>query len=233
MRTTSKRRRFLCNTIAAAGLSTCVRAAHATVQAKTTQSNPEGFFTLGKKDNHWWFITPDGDPFFSIGLNHIDPATLRYAENIDLWRDEYGGSTLQWIEKSVRPNLHRWGFNSVGWVQEVTVRQWQHSRCFTIDEYRRLSMPYCHLLPFTEAHQWEQHTTHYDFRSEDWREWCNYVARSHCAEHAEERNLIGYFYSDCPTWTHSRPANQWRGPIFDPDQLKTQAGQKELRDIAT
>lgn len=200
--------------------------------AKTTQLAPKGFFTLGQRNNHWWLITPEGKPFFSMGINHIDPASLRYPENIDLWRNSYGGSTLRWIKESVAPNLKAWGFNSVGWVQEVTVRQWRHSRAFTVDEYRALDMPYCHLLPFTESHQWEQHTVHYDFRSEDWKEWVDYVARSQCAELAEEKNLIGYFYSDCPTWIHNRPYNQWRGPIFDPERLKTEAGRTELSDLA-
>lgn len=199
----------------------------------TTQSEPEGFFTLGRRKNHWWLVTPEGKPFFSLGVNHIDPATLRYSENVHLWREKYGGSTIRWIEESVAPNLKSWGFNSVGWVQEVTVRQWQHSRAFTVDEYRALDMPYCHLLPFTESHQWEKHTVHYDFRSEDWKEWVDYVARSHCAELANEKNLIGYFYSDCPTWIHDRPDNQWRGPIFDPERLTTEAGRKELGELAT
>ncbi|MEM9701081.1 MAG: agarase, partial [Planctomycetota bacterium] len=121
---------------------------------------------------------------------------------------------------------------TVGWVQEVTAPKWRHSRAFTVDEYRALDLPYCHLLPFTESHQWEKHTVHYDYRSEDWRDWVDYVARSHCGELAEERNLIGYFYSDCPTWIHDRPDNRWRGPIFDPDRLKTDAGRKELFDLA-
>jgi hypothetical protein len=216
-----------------AGLMTGLpRFAHA-CETVTTQPEPQGFFTLGQRENHWWLITPDGRPFFTMGLNHIDPASLRYAENIRIWREKYDGSTLRWIEKSVAPNLKSWGFNSVGWVQEVTVRKWQHSRAFTVDEYRSLDMPYCHLLPFTESHQWEKHTVHYDFLSEDWKEWVDYVARSHCAALAEEKNLIGYFYSDCPTWTHARPENQWRGPIFDPDRLKTEAGRKELTDLAT
>ncbi len=201
-------------------------------QIRTTQTAPDGFFSLGNKNDHWWLITPEGKPFFTIGLNHIDPASLRYPENIHIWREKYGGSTLRWIKKSVAPNLKKWGFNTVGWVQEVTVRKWQHSRDFTIDEYRALDMPFCHLLPFTESHQWEKHTVHYDFRSEDWKEWVDYVARSHCAELAKEKNLIGYFYSDCPTWTHEKPDNQWRGPIFDPDRLKTKAGRKELSELA-
>lgn len=200
--------------------------------ASTTQMAPSGFFTLDKRNAHWWLISPQGKPFFSMGLNHIDPASLRYPENLDIWRDKYGGSTLRWIKESVAPNLAAWGFNTVGWVQEVTVRKWRHSRAFTVDEYRALDMPYCHLLPFTESHQWEKHTVHYDFRSEDWKEWVDYVARSHCAELADERNLIGYFYSDCPTWTHDRPDNKWRGPIFDPERLQTKAGRQELSELA-
>jgi hypothetical protein len=229
------RRRFLKRMLALGTGLSVASLAHGAQAAptKTTQSEPDGFFTLGKRKEHWWLITPDGKPFFTVGLNHIDPASLRYPENINIWREKYGGSTLRWIKESVAPNLKEWGFNSVGWVQEVTVRKWQHSRAFTVDEYRALDMPYCHLLPFTESHQWEKHTVHYDFRSDDWKEWCDYVARSHCAELSGDPNLIGYFYSDCPTWTHQRPGNEWRGPIFDPERLKTEAGRKELTELAT
>ena len=198
----------------------------------TTQPEPTGFFTLGQRKGHWWLVTPEGKLFFTMGLNHIDPASLRYPENIDIWRQKYGGSTLRWIKESVAPNLKAWEFNTVGWVQEVTVRKWRHSRPFSNDEYKALDMPYCHLLPFMESHQWEKHTVHFDFRSEDWKEWCDYVARSHCVELSDDPNLIGYFYSDCPTWTHSRPANAWRGPIFDPERLKTETGRKELSELA-
>ena len=93
--------------------------------------------------------------FLPLGLNHIDPASLRYPENLEIWK-ESRWRTIKWIEESVAPNLQAWGFNTVGWVQEVTVRQWRHSRAFTIDEYRALDTPYCHLLPFIESHQWEK-----------------------------------------------------------------------------
>lgn len=193
---------------------------------------PPAYFTLDNRKDHWWLISPEGKPFFSIGLNHIDPASLHYPENIHIWRDTYKGSMTRWIKRSVKPNLKKWGFNSVGWVQEVTVRQWRHSRSFTHEEYQALDMPYCHLLPFTETHQWEQHTRHYDFFSKEWEEWCDYVARSHCAELSEDPKLIGYFYSDCPTWIHERPHNSWRGPIFDPERLSTEEGRNELKKIA-
>ena len=62
-------------------------------EVKTTQAAPSGFFTLGKRNDHWWLITPEGKPFFTMGLNHIDPASLRYPENLDIWREKYGGIT--------------------------------------------------------------------------------------------------------------------------------------------
>ena len=48
------------------------------------------YFTLGRRADRWWLITPDGAPFFSLGLNHIDPSPLRYVSNGDLWTRKYG-----------------------------------------------------------------------------------------------------------------------------------------------
>jgi hypothetical protein len=193
----------------------------------------KNFFKLKYYKKRFWLTTPDEKPFFSIGLNHFDPASLRYPENIDIWRNQFGGSTLQWIEKSIVPNIQAWAFNTIGWVQDVTVRTWAHSRSFTIDEYRTLNMPYCHMLPFTQSHQWEKHTLHFDFFNPEWVEWVDYVARSHCGALALEKNLIGYFFSDCPTWIHTRPHNQWRGPILDPGLLDTKTGLKAVSQLAT
>ena len=50
---------------------------------------PKAFFKLDFRKNHWWFITPEGEPFFTIGLDYIDPASLPYPENIHIWREKY------------------------------------------------------------------------------------------------------------------------------------------------
>ncbi len=212
--------------------SVLVEKLNAQEQVKTTQLNTEGFFTLGKVDGHVFFITPQGEPFFSLGLNHLDPASSRYPENLDMWEEKYNGSTIEWLKRSVKPNLKEWGFNTMGWEQEVTVKKWQHSRSFTVDELNALDMPYCRMLPFIESHQWEKHTVHYDFFSEDWIAWCEYVARAYCAEVKNDHNLVGYFFSDCPTWIHDRPENEWRGPMFDPQELESQQGRDRLSKMA-
>ena len=60
--------------------------------AEATQTDPKGFFTVDRRHGRWWFISPDNEQIFSLGLNHVDPATLRYEENKQIWRDKYGNS---------------------------------------------------------------------------------------------------------------------------------------------
>lgn len=203
--------------------------------AESTEPGPEGYFAVEKHGGRWWFVAPEGKRVFSLGLNHVDPATLRYTENGHLWRDKYGNSMKRWLEEAVRPDLTAWGFNCVGWTQEVVTRgltNHRHSRSFTYEEYQWLNMPYCHLLPFADFHQWEAETRHPDFFSQDFADWCDHVAREHCVPLADDPKLIGYFYIDCPTWVHTRKENAWKGPLFDPEKLDTETGRRELFDLA-
>jgi len=199
-------------------------------------ANERRCFALGKRKGRWWFLTPDDTPFFSIGLNHIDPSPLRYSTNGDLWEHKYGNSMERWLKEAVAPDLIAWGFNSVGWTQEVVTRGKtirRHSRAFTFEEYQWLGMPYCHQLPFADFHQWEAETRHPNFDAPEFAEWCDYVAREHCARMKDDPKLIGYFYIDCPTWIHTRPENSWKGPLYDPEKLKSDAGRKNLHEMAS
>jgi hypothetical protein len=194
------------------------------------------FFSIRKiKDRHF-LIDPDGEKFFSIGINHIDSASLRYQENISIWKNKYSNSMEVWLKSSVRTNLREWGFNSMGWNQEVVTGEatnHRHSRSFTPEEYKWLDIPYCHMLHFADFHSWENETINPDFFSKGFADWCDYVARDEVARLAMDPNLIGYFYIDCPTWIHNYPFNKWKGPLFDPEKLKTESGRKELFQMAT
>ena len=200
------------------------------------------YFTVAQCGNHWWFITPEGQPFWSMGMNHLDSATLRYPESGSIWQDTYGNSHERWIKEGVAPDLEAWGFNTIGWTQEVVVRgaakdqtyegMHRHSRSWTHEEYQWADMPYCHLLPFAEIHQWDVETCYPDVFSQGFEDWCDHVARDQCACMAEDPNLIGYFYVDCPSWAHVPKWNP-KGPWFDPESLKTQAGRDELAKTAT
>ncbi|MCX8038833.1 MAG: agarase [Candidatus Sumerlaeia bacterium] len=229
------RRQLLAALCTAGAAATQSGATDAGKPASPSDSGRGRFFRVGRRNGRWWFFAPDGKPFFSLGLNHIDSAPLRYTENQNLWREKYGNSIERWLKERVRPDLLAWGFNSVGWVQEVVTRgltNHRHSRNFTFEEYQWLDLPYCHMLPFADFHQWEAETRHPDLFSQDFEHWCEYVARAECARFAEDPKLIGYFYIDCPTWIHTRKENAWKGPLFDPAKLATDAGRKQLRTLA-
>ena len=197
-------------------------------------ASAQPYFTVDQRAGHWWFITPEGAPFFSIGMNHIDSATLRYPEHPRLWSEQFGGSQERWLKEAVAPDLRAWGFNTIGWVQEVIIRDdaiHRHSRNFTFEEYQWADLPYCHLLPFTETHQWECETAYPDVFSPGFEEWCDAVAREHCAAMAHDPKLIGYFYVDCPAWVHCPSWNR-KGPWLDPGLLTTEAGRAELARTA-
>jgi hypothetical protein len=138
----------------------------------------------------------------------------------------------RWLRERVAVDLRDWGFNSVGWVQEWVTTELRHSRSFTFEEYQCLGLPYCHRLGFAEFHQWDGWSRNPVVRGKDFAEWCDHVARNDCHAMAGDPRLIGYFYVDCPTWTHVRPANAWKGPLFDPERLASEAGRRELGELA-
>lgn len=190
------------------------------------------YFRIGKAGRRTCLVDPAGQPFFSIGMNHIDSAPLRSTE---VWHREFGDDQRRWL-RSVRSDLQAWGFNTVGWVQEYVVindQHHRHSRTFTPEEYRWLEMPYCHLLPFIESHQWEIETRLPKIDSPGFADWCDYVARDQCARLRDDSRLIGYFYTDCPVWVHTKTENAWRGALFDAKDLATAAGRAELTRLAT
>ena len=206
-------------------------------ESETTKDKLTGrtaFFQLKKEPNRWWLMRPSGEKYFSLGMNHVDPATLRYPENLHIWRKVYGNSMEHWLKESVAPNLEDWGFNCLGWNQEVVTRgktNHRHSRHFTYDEYQWLDMPYCHQLPFADFHWWENETRYPDFYSDGFAAWCDHVAREHCAVMAGDPKLIGYFYIDCPTWLFIGNDNEWKGPYFDPKMLESKVGKEEITEV--
>ena len=193
------------------------------------------FFRLGTCNGHAFFLPPQGAPWFSLGLNHIDHAPLLTAENLPQWRGACRNSRLVWLAEQVGPDLRAWGFNTVGWTQELCLGGaviTRHTSYFTPEEYRAPGLPYCCALPFIEAHQWDETSFLPDIRGAEFAEWCDYVARTHCLELADDPLLLGYFYTDGPIWVHPS-RHKRRAPLFDPARLAQPGGEAALHDLAT
>ena len=59
-----------------------------------------GFFYVEKKDGIWWFVTPEGEKFYSVGIAYVEPG------------DFYYGNISKWSEIT-QARLEEWGFNTL------------------------------------------------------------------------------------------------------------------------
>jgi parallel beta-helix repeat protein len=60
-----------------------------------------GFFYVDEdEDGVWWFVTPTGEKFYSVGVQSVEPNELCYDDISD------------WVE-TTKERLDEWGFNSI------------------------------------------------------------------------------------------------------------------------
>ena len=193
------------------------------------RSEATGFFRVEEIGGRWWFITPDGHGFLSVGVNHIDSACLKYPDNVHIWNGRYGDER-SFCESGVRNDLQDWGFNTVGWSQEVHVRQRTHTPPWRHEQYRWVGMPYCHAIPFTEIEMWNRYPRFPDVFTDDFEQWCDLQARYCCVDMAADPWLIGYFYADIPSWgRNSNSGVKGWAEMFD---MNSASGRAELGTIA-
>ena len=187
-----------------------------------------GFFRVQRVLGRWWFIDPDGNAFISLGVNHIESSALKYPDNVHIWRERYG-SEERWLKEGVAARLRGWGFNTIGWTQEVVAPNAQHSPVWEVEQYQWAGMPYCHMLPFVNIATYEHHPLYPDVFGPQFEQWVDYVARSYCTDMADDPDLIGYFYVDCPAWLGHAHGPSWADGL----DLTDDADLAKLQRIAT
>ena len=177
------------------------------------RSQASGFFRIERIKGRWWFITPDGNVFLSVGVNHAD------------YKEDYSKEFVEFVCS----HLQDWGFNTIGWTQESMSPKFDrgqivHSRGWGQKQYRCVTMPYMHMLRFTDM-EWYVNEQFPDVFSNVFAEKCDSVAREFCSQMHDDPKLVGYFYSDTPNWI------KW-AHITGHD-LKRESDQRHFRDIAS
>lgn len=172
-----------------------------------------GYFRLEQASDRWWLVDPDGNGFLTVGLNHIDESNLKYPHNTEVWKRKYG-SRENWIREGVVKDLKDWGFNTIGWTQEYISGDWgvaldwfgdpidlgHSSTGWSAADFATANMPYVVQLRVQEIEDWNGYPSFRDVYSRDFDVYCEYLARNVCFDHAESKNLIGYFLVDIPAW---------------------------------
>ena len=156
---------------------------------KGVQGEATGFFRVEEIGGRWWYVTPEGNVFLSVGVNHAD------------YREDYSPEYVDFV----RSHLQDWGFNTVGWSQESLSSKFVkgevvHSRGWGPAQYARLGMPYAHLLRFTDMEWYADEQFPDVFDGDAFAHKCDRIARATCTQLRDDPHLIGYFYADTPNW---------------------------------
>jgi hypothetical protein len=157
---------------------------------------PTGFFRLESADR-WWPVTPMGNAFLCLGVNHVTPGLLQRQENRDFWARRIGlrdpgdqAGSLAYFGQRVRRDLRAFGFNTLGC----------HSSAVS---YESGFAPHvCPLRPVSIAHWMTPSEEDFlDVFSQEFVDHCSARAREIALPRKDDCYLIGYFFTDCPIFT--------------------------------
>lgn len=143
-----------------------------------------GYYQVEQRKGIWWFVTPNGKPFYSMGVDVVDmgasqasydPKSPEYAAHL------HYPSPEAWAQTTLR-RLRSWNFNTLGgWSDPVASHD---------------GMPYTVVLHFAGKGRvpWS------DLFSEDLPRKFDEVARQQVLPLKGDKNLLGYFSDNELGW---------------------------------
>lgn len=165
-----------------------------------------GFVRVEQVDGVWWFINAEGEPFVSIGVNHVEPHLWLAPYNKEATLERYGADLVdanghfdtnsvaakEWIDRQVEITdaLH---FNTFGVHTHHTIDPALYS-----DQVYHLAR--LNTAPLAGWRERNGEGPRPDVFSEDFRRFVEQRVKEVTARHKNSHNLIGYIYTDIPSW---------------------------------
>ena len=147
-----------------------------------------GFFQVAEVGKRWLLITPEGEPFYSVGVNHVtannntdrETGVCPYCEAVDSTYE----SREAWAD-TTSERLASWGFNTIG--------AWSDDQLFAP------LMPYTELLNYGGGQP--------DYYSEEFIERVQKITTEKVVPLEDDPNLLGWFLDNELKW-----GKDWRNP---------------------
>ena len=157
-----------------------------------------GFFRV-EKDRRWWLVTPEGNAFLSLGINHLHADLWRQDYNREAWKKRLGLNSFDWREFA--PALRTWflktcrdyGFNTVG----------VHTSLSVVNTPKP-AMPYMQPIHFVDIPHWKKQipdSNFVDVFADEFARHCDRMTRKLAAPARNDPFLLGYSMTDCPMMT--------------------------------
>lgn len=177
-----------------------------------TLAAPAGFISVQQQAGVWWFVSPLGKPFLSLGANHVEPVYWQSPSNQQFVLDTYGPELFspdgnlrdglpaadKWARR-VAQNFDGWGFNTLGFHNPLSKSlQAAGSANYVIALDLRVpwgwNMPRSVLVSAFQRHPLDVFDAAFAAAVES-----NAVVV--VKPYARDPRVLGYAYTDGPPWT--------------------------------
>lgn len=186
-----------------------------------------GFFRLAKERGKWWFVTPSGNAFLGLGMNHLHPGWLAQPHNKDHWIRKFGA--LKAYDKTWRNEVYKKVLN------EMKMLGFNH---FGVHNDKRMvqssGYPFIHQANFVDIPHPKVATPEkfVDVFDQSFEKHCDELARKECRPLRENKHLIGYAMTDCPIFTDEEAAERDTTKYGSP-RLATPTWPRVLRNLGS
>jgi len=148
-----------------------------------------GWFHLERIGQRDTLVTPEGHPFVLFGINHIGAISQHEKYEPDIFADKYG-KNWSTLRKDILKQFADWGFNATGKAPAELRRGLPYTVSITLARTAKYYSPPGGKNPYNFPDVFDEQV-------------CTALAdkvRAVCAAHRDDPYLIGYHWTDTPTW---------------------------------
>ena len=185
-----------------------------------------GFFRL-EKSGRWWLVSPEGNAYLSLGLNHATTDFLVQPYNRKHWLESFGAASasdplfVEGFRRRVAEDMKAYGFNALGC----------HTR--TRQYWKAPVWPYVQPFKVVDIDHWRTPV------DADFPDVFSTAFENKCRQRASEERLeefrndpylLGYSYTDCPILTELDASARQR-VTFGAPRAATSTWPRVLRNL--
>ena len=159
-----------------------------------------GFFRAQNDGKRWWLVTPEGNAFLSLGINHYHSGWWAQDYNRDYWIKAFGAEKVndaKWVEgwhRQLASDLKRLGLNTIGIHTNAPCSGGHVDDVVAyVARYDPVDIP--HYKEDTGPGKF------FDVFSNRFDAICDRRAREMVEPRANDPRVLGYSMTDCPVFT--------------------------------
>ena len=189
-----------------------------------------GFFHVKKIDGRWWFITPEGHPYYNVGIGRVKP--LDGPEAQEALKEKFG-TEENWYDATL-DLLKEYRFTAIGgftggWETVEPVDDYIPHNRFPYTIMLRTAATFAQSKGLTPRNNFRHFRDHIvPVFHEDFEDYCRQYIKEQISDYVDDPYLIGY-YSDNELTFHPNALQIMLGldDASDPSRIAAEEWLKE------